>query len=46
MSETAVVITGAGCVTPLGENVDAMWASLMEGKNAIGPIEKLSLIHI
>jgi 3-oxoacyl-[acyl-carrier-protein] synthase II len=40
VSDIAVVITGAGCVTPLGENVDAMWASLMEGKNAIGPIEK------
>jgi 3-oxoacyl-[acyl-carrier-protein] synthase II len=40
VSDIAVVITGAGCVTPLGENVDAMWASLMEGKNAIGFIEK------
>jgi 3-oxoacyl-[acyl-carrier-protein] synthase II len=40
LKQSAVVITGAGCVTPLGENVEEMWAGLMAGRNAIGPIEK------
>ncbi|MGB0647798.1 MAG: beta-ketoacyl-[acyl-carrier-protein] synthase family protein [Bradymonadia bacterium] len=40
MKQDKVVITGSGCVTPLGGSVDETWASLMEGKNAIGPIEK------
>jgi 3-oxoacyl-[acyl-carrier-protein] synthase II len=40
LNHSAVVITGAGCVTPLGESVEEMWSGLMAGRNAIGPIEK------
>ncbi len=35
-----VVITGIGCVTPLGLDVDRTWAALVEGGNAIGPITR------
>lgn len=40
MNQEKVVITGSGCVTPLGGSVDETWSNLMAGKNAIGPIEK------
>ncbi|MCA9557590.1 MAG: beta-ketoacyl-[acyl-carrier-protein] synthase family protein [Myxococcales bacterium] len=40
MSRTRVVITGMGCVTPLGADVAATWAGLVAGKNAIGPIQR------
>lgn len=35
-----VVITGLGCVTPLGNNVASTWAGLAAGRNAIGRIER------
>lgn len=35
-----VVITGLGCVTPLGNDVPSTWAGLIGGKNAIGPITR------
>ncbi|TWU29865.1 beta-ketoacyl-[acyl-carrier-protein] synthase family protein [Bythopirellula polymerisocia] len=31
-----VVITGVGCVTPLGTTVDSLWANLMAGKSGVG----------
>ena len=31
-----VVITGMGCVTPLGTTVDSLWANLKEGKSGVG----------
>jgi 3-oxoacyl-[acyl-carrier-protein] synthase II len=31
-----VVVTGVGCVTPLGTTVPALWANLMEGKSGVG----------
>ncbi|QEG37923.1 beta-ketoacyl-[acyl-carrier-protein] synthase family protein [Bythopirellula goksoeyrii] len=31
-----VVITGVGCVTPLGTTVDSLWANLMDGKSGVG----------
>ena len=33
-----VVVTGIGCITPLGNSVDEVWQSLIEGKSGIGPI--------
>ncbi len=32
-----VVITGLGCVTPLGADVPGMWEKLKEGVSAVGP---------
>lgn len=32
-----VVITGMGCVTPLGHTVDSLWANLLACESAVGP---------
>ncbi len=34
-----VVVTGIGAVTPVGNDVPTFWASLLEGKNGIAPIQ-------
>jgi 3-oxoacyl-[acyl-carrier-protein] synthase II len=34
-----IVITGLGVVTPVGNDVDTFWKSLLEGKSGIGRIE-------
>ncbi len=31
-----VVITGVGCVTPLGTTVDSLWSNLVAGKSGVG----------
>ncbi|MCA9087396.1 MAG: beta-ketoacyl-ACP synthase II [Planctomycetaceae bacterium] len=33
-----VVITGLGCITPVGNDVNTMWQSLMEGRSGINNI--------
>ena len=33
-----VVVTGMGCVTPVGNNVERMWESLRQCANGVGPI--------
>jgi len=33
-----VVVTGIGCITPVGNDVHAMWESLREGRSGIGEI--------
>lgn len=33
-----VVVTGIGCVTPLGNDVTTMWKALQEGRSGVGPI--------
>ncbi len=31
-----VVITGIGCINPLGNDIDTMWSALQEGKSGVG----------
>jgi len=35
-----VVVTGLGCISPLGNNVDALWQNLTAGKHGFGEITK------
>ena len=36
-----VYITGVGCITPLGNNVETLWNNLINGVCGIGLITKL-----
>ncbi len=40
MSKKRVVITGVGCVTPLGLDVETTWNQLLAGKSGIGPLTR------
>lgn len=40
MNSRRVVVTGIGAISSVGNNVDAMWESLVAGKSGIGPITK------
>ncbi len=40
-----VVITGIGCVTPVGNNVRDFWNALKEGANGVGPITHFDATH-
>ena len=40
MSRRRVVVTGLGCVSPVGNTVDQAWANLLAGKSGIGLISK------
>ena len=33
-----VVISGMGVVTPIGNDVDSLWASILAGKTGVGPV--------
>ena len=35
---TRVVITGMGCISPLGNDAPSLWNSLLAGRSGIGPI--------
>ena len=35
-----VVVTGLGCISPLGLNVDETWKALLAGKSGAGPITR------
>ena len=35
-----VVITGLGCVSPLGNDVQTTWDNLLAGKSGAAPIEQ------
>jgi 3-oxoacyl-[acyl-carrier-protein] synthase II len=37
-----VVVTGLGCVSPLGLDVDETWAALLAGKSGAGPITRFN----
>ena len=41
MSERRVVITGMGVLSPVGNDMDTFWTSLVEGKSGIGKVESL-----
>lgn len=34
-----VVITGLGLISPLGSTADELWAGLVQGKSAVGPLQ-------
>ncbi len=38
--EKRVVVTGLGCVSPLGLNVSETWSALLAGKSGAGPITR------
>lgn len=40
MEKRRVVVTGLGAVTPIGNNVEAFWNGIKEGKVGVGPITK------
>nr|WP_295773049.1 beta-ketoacyl-ACP synthase II [Rhodoferax sp.] len=40
MSRRRVVVTGLGCVSPVGNTVDAAWANLLAGKSGIDLITR------
>ena len=33
MQKRRVVVTGMGCLTPIGNTVDSFWSSLLDGKS-------------
>ena len=35
-----IVVTGLGCISPLGNNVSDTWSSLLAGKSGAGPITR------
>ena len=40
MSKRRVVITGLGIVSPVGNDVDTAWASILAGRSGIGKVER------
>jgi 3-oxoacyl-[acyl-carrier-protein] synthase II len=40
MSRRRVVVTGLGCVSPVGNTVAEAWSNVLAGKSGIGPITK------
>ncbi len=40
MSKRRVVITGLGCISPVGNTVESAWAALVAGESGIGAITK------
>ena len=43
MTKKRVVVTGLGCLTPIGCNVDDFWKSLIEGKSGAQTIDFLDI---
>jgi len=40
MSRRRVVVTGLGCISPVGNSVDVAWANLLAGQSGIGMITR------
>ncbi|MCM3748998.1 beta-ketoacyl-[acyl-carrier-protein] synthase family protein [Paenibacillus pasadenensis] len=40
MKERKAVITGIGCVTPVGTGAEGLWEGLRRGESAVGPIDR------
>lgn len=40
-----VVVTGLGALSPIGNNVESFWESLINGKSGAGPITKFNAEH-
>jgi 3-oxoacyl-[acyl-carrier-protein] synthase II len=40
MSKRRVVITGLGCISPVGNSIESAWAALIAGQSGIGKITK------
>jgi 3-oxoacyl-[acyl-carrier-protein] synthase II len=38
MTKRRVVVTGLGCITPLGNSIDELWSSLLSGKSGVSNI--------
>lgn len=38
MNNRRVVITGMGCITPVGVGVEELWQALLSGKSGVGPL--------
>lgn len=45
MSRRRVVVTGLGCVSPVGNTVAESWANILAGKSGIGPITRFDASH-
>ena len=43
MSARRVVVTGLGCITPIGNNKEDFWSSLLSGKSGAKPIESFDV---
>ena len=46
MSTRRVVVTGLGCITPIGNNKDDFWSSLLLGKSGAKPIEHFDVSNM
>ncbi len=40
-SETSIVVTGLGAISPLGMDAHSMWRALREGSSGVGPLQRL-----
>ena len=41
MHKRRVVVTGLGCITPLGNSIESYWSGLLEGKSGASEITHL-----